>query len=206
MNTLRYHILFILFIFIAFSTGCDDNTSSQNNNNPPQDTVFLAAKFNKATITYRNILLTSGGIWSYDKGYRFRGSDATRLYSPLSIYTNTTTDQLYGKTSFSGYYIKNNNEISELSAGYHSEGNVSSVRCYSLSSIHLKNLPLVFQHDSSIHLLVNGLEAQKYIATIMDSNYYHQYPGWRQDEIIEQSSHRFSKCTDSTVIEITLEK
>ena len=205
MNRLRHHILFILFIAIAFSSGCDDNTASQNNNNPPQDTVFLASEFKKAVITYRNVLMSSGGVWSYDKSYRYRAGDGTKLYA-LSTYTNTTTDKIYGKTSFSGYCLKNSNEISELTAGYYSEGGFSSTYCYSLASISFKKIPFVYQQDSTIHLVLNGTEAKKYIVTIMDSNYYHQYPGWRQDEIIEQSYHRFTECTDSTQVEITLQK
>ncbi len=204
MNTLRYHILFILFIAIAFSSGCD-STAPQDDNNPPHDTVYLASEFKKAIVKYHNVLMKSGELWSYDKSYRYRSTDGGKVYAD-PIYTNTKNVTGIGNTSFSGYYLNNSKEISELDVSYYLNDGYQSRRYYSLTSISFKKMPFVYQQDSSIHILLTGKEAQKYIVTIMDSNYYHQYPGWKQTEIEEWNYHRFDQCTDSTQIEITLQR
>ena len=235
MNTLRYHILFILFIVIAFSTGCDDNTSSQNNNNPPQDTVtnpidtsndgqdtiFLASKFKKVTITYSNVLvigkhelLTNGDrekwndtlLWSYKNGYGTRGSDRGRVPG-LSIFTNTNNNAIYGNTGFSGFYLKGKNEIGVLSAGYYSRGFLPPEDIYSSISIRLYNLPFVYQQDSSVSIALTGREAEEYMFYFSYYNDYHRdatsshYP-----EAEENHDYTFYKCTDSTQIEITIQR
>lgn len=245
MSTLRHHILYILFIAIAFSTGCHDNTPSQNDtldnpkdttsnptdtlsgNNPKDtlgnitDTVFLAAQFKKVTITYSNVLaigkhklLTNGYsqswtdtlLWSYDKGYGTRGSDRQRNYG-LSTFINTTKDVIYGNTGFSGYYLKSKNEIAVLSAGYYSTGHNGPEDIYSSVSIRLYNLPFMYQQDSSIGIALTGKEAEQHMFYLSYVNNYHRMAtGSHNPEAEENDDYKFYQCTDSTQIDITLQR
>ena len=220
MNTLRHHILFILFIAIAFSTGCD-STAPQNDNNPPKDTVFLASEFKKVTINFQNILVIRRYEQTFDQNKKQgldtillassdvgakRASDGHTYYG-FHVFDNNLMDPLYGRTSFSGYLSQDKSKVALLQANYYSTGSIFTESHTSKISRAFHELPITEQTDSLITVKISGQNADKFITILSDSSFTRFYASKSNpSEDTYISAHHYYRCVDSSYLEILIQK